>query len=222
MITIGDFLESNKTSDTIVQMALREIDTHDLSHTMLGFSEDEQHVVLRNMSKRATKLLRAEMEDEREHTPNHRIESATELFLQKLRKHARYFAKSDEDAKEKLRIITASADVPHPKLPNISIEDENGIVDTFVAIQVFVKQHGILALEGIEDRIDHPVMRKGIEYIIDGWEPMLMQTILEAHKSAYLKNIEKRLEMVLAGIESLASKDIPLVTEERLKAFISN
>ena len=220
MIAISDFMESIHGNNKIVQMALREIDTHDLSHAMLGFSEDEQHIVLRNMSKRASKLLLAEMDEEREQTPSHRIESAAEQFLQKLRKHARYLAKSDEDAKEKLRQITLSADVPHPGLPNIAIEDEDGIVDTFVAIQKFVKKHGILALEGIEDRIDHPVMRKGIEYIIDGWEPMFMQTILETYKSAYLKEIEKRLEMMLAGIDSLASRDMPLATEERLKAFI--
>lgn len=220
MLKISDFLEKKRPNDRIIQMSLREIDTQDLSVAMLGFTEDEQGVILRNMSKRASKLLLAEIDDNRE-APQHRIESAMQFFVQKVRKHARYLAKNDEEAREHLRRIVDSGEVPHPELPEIDVENEESIVNTFVEIQKFVKKHGILSLEGIESQIDNPVMRKGIEYYIDGWEPLLMQSILDAYKTAHLKVIEKKLEMILAGIDSLASKDITLVTEERLRAFIS-
>lgn len=64
-------------------------------------------------------------------------------------------------------------------------------------------------------------MRKALEFLIDGWEPLLMQSILETYKQSYLRNVEKQLDMILEGIDSLASKDMPLVTEERLRAHIS-
>ena len=219
MISISDFVEQKHINDAIIQMALREIDTRELSHAMIGFTEEERQIVLRNMSERACKLLAEEIEYESKGIPKYRIESATESFLQRLRKHARYLAKYDEDAAAILPKHTPGADIGQDKLPDVNIDDEQEIVETFVAIQQFVKRNGILALEGIEDTIANPVMRKGIEYFIDGWEPLLMQTILEAYKKTYIKNIEKKLEMILVGIDSLASKDSPLVTEERLRSY---
>ena len=221
MIAIRDFLESSQTNNAIVQMALREVDTRDVALAMLGYTEEEQQIILRNMSKRASKLLLQEMDDEREHTPKHRIQSALEVFLQRLRKHARYLAKHDAQANEKFGQKTIAADARHPELPDIGVDDEEGIVATFTAFQLFIKKHGMLALEGLAEQITDPVMRKGIEYLIDGWEPLLMQSILETCKKAYLERIEKRLDMILEGLDSLAARDIPLVTEERLRAYLA-
>ena len=72
----------------------------------------------------------------------------------------------------------------------------------------------------IEHKIENPILRRGIEYFVDGWDPLLVQTIMEKQKTVYLKKIENQLDMILEGIESITSKDIPIVTEERLKTFL--
>ena len=221
MISIDDFAENTKTNDTIIQLSLMEIDTQDLAYAMIGYTEVGQEAVLRNMSKRAIRLLQDEVELQRDQAPDHVILSATRFFNQRLRKNARYIARSDDTTREKLEDIIRSSDIPKDEWPAINIDDEEGIVDTFIKIQALARKHGILALEGLESRVENSFMRKALEFLIDGWEPLLMQSILETYKQSYLRNVEKQLDMILEGIDSLASKDMPLVTEERLRAHIS-
>ena len=221
MISIDDFLESTWPFDRIIQLSLRDIDTRDLAIAMLGYSDERQGAVLRNMSKRGIRLLQDEMEIQRDQAPDHQIQTAKEFFEQRLRAHARYVARSDTDVQEKLAEIAESSDVQRGEWPTINLEDEEGIVNTFVAIQSFVRKHGTLALDGLETRIGNPLMRKGFEYLVDGWEPLLLQSILETYKKAYLERMEKQLNMILEGIDSLAAKDLALVTEERLRAHLS-
>jgi hypothetical protein len=203
---LDDYLQSEAINDRIVQRALREIDTEDLIAMMIGLSEAAQQVIYRNLSKRAHKLLKEDVEKWDSDTPKEINGRAQRFFLQKLKKHVKYFGVDSPGRKK--------------ALPPVDLSSEEAIVKTFVALVNHCRYSGeFLALEGIEEKVDHPVMKKGLSLVIDGWEPLLMQSVLEKLKDTYLKQVENRLNMMIEGIDSLASGDIAFVTRERLNAY---
>ena len=218
MIKLKDF--KDRPFDRVIQLALREIDTQDLSYAMLGWDEDERQIILRNMSKRAAAMLQEEMEEVEGQIPKIRIEAAAEFYLQKLQQHLRYYAQDDEEAKEYLAELSQRQSQSHKHLPRVDISSDETAIQTFVSISKYVKEHGILALAGIEETVDHPVLKKAFQYIIDGWDPSLYQTILERMCTEYLNKMRRQLDMITTGIESLAAGDPPVGMEERLRAFL--
>jgi flagellar motor component MotA len=107
--------------------------------------------------------------------------------------------------------------------PGVDLSTEAAIVKTFRDLVNFCRYSGgFLALEGIEKDVEHPVMKKGLELVVDGWEPLLMQSVLEKYRDTYLRKIENQLNMIIEGLDSLASRDIPYATEERLNAYRSD
>ena len=62
MPNLIQIIEKTPVPDITVQSALREIDTSQLAISMLGFDENEQEAILRNMSRRASALLLEEVE----------------------------------------------------------------------------------------------------------------------------------------------------------------
>ena len=108
---------------------------------------------------------------------------------------------------------------PLPR-PIFDITDEERILDSFRKIKQFIQVDGILALEGIEDEVDHPVVHKALQLLIDGWDPMVMRLILDKMKDSYLDKQRRRLDMILDGMECLASAEHLIGIEERLKAHM--
>lgn len=220
MLSIHDFLESNRANNITIQRALREIDARDLSHVMLDLSDEDREIIFRNMSQRAVKLLKEEMESIGDSAPEYRKRQATEYYLLSLAKHVKYMANNELDDDVSFPAKESLAPDGSVDFPEISTYDEEDILDSFISIRKFAQQHGILALQGIERQIEDPVMRRGIEYYIDGWDPLLIQTIMEKYKKIYLQRVEKRLDMIIEGLDSMASGDLLMVTEERLKTFL--
>lgn len=217
MIKLTDFADG---PDRIIQMALRDIDMEDLADAMQGWNEDERQIILRNMSKRAANLLMGEVQQNEGQVPKHRSDRAAQFYLQKLQQHLRYVAKEDADAKKMLEQAMTYEPGERPELPEVDLSDDEAIITTFVALSTFARTKGILALSGIEDTVDHPIMKKALQYFIDGWDPGLYQSIIERMCTEYLNKTRRRLDMITTGIESLAAQDHPAGIEERLRAFL--
>ena len=207
MTTVGDFLENTRANNIIVQKALREIDTELLVCAMAGMDEGDRGIILRNMSKRAAGLVGKDLEEREDNISRHTVEEALQFFVRLLLKHKKYT--KDE-----------TVDTETPESPAIDVRDEAGIVTTFVGIVSYARRHGILSLEGLDEKTDHPILKKGLELIVDGWDPLVMQGILDRSKKAYLADVEKKLDMIIEGIDSLATGDHPIGTRERLTAFL--
>ena len=224
MPNIIQIVEKTTVPDVTVQSALREIDSSQLALAMLGYDEDERKIVLRNMSRRASKLLTEEVTaNEEKQPPLFVIAEAIELFEQKLTKYARHYA-ADEKNTEAFRLKYArnkgESSEPLPR-PTMDITNEETILASCKAIKQFIHVEGILALEGIEDEIDHPVVNKALQLLIDGWDPMVMRLILDKTKESFLDKQRRHLDMILDGMESLASAEPMIGIEERLKAHMA-
>ena len=206
MVDFSDFYEDNDRNNIIIQRSLREIDSQVLVNALYSANDDEKNMFFRNMSKRAVSFLLKDMDEEKnKYIPEAKKKDSQEMLKQKLRKHSKYF--------------TSEIKPQQAPLPDIDLSSEDSVIRTFKALLTYVKTHGFLSIEGIESKIPNPVMRKGLELLIDGWEPLLIQSLLEKYKATYMKHVETELNMILEGIDSIAMLDLPLVMEEKLKAY---
>lgn len=204
MVEFTNFTEDTTRNNVIIQRMLREVDMEFLSTAMLGFDEEIREMILRNMSKRAAALLKEDMASKEGNVSKHAVESCGKGILQKLRNHDKYY---DQDPH-----------TPEVSIPEIDLSSEEAIIETFKALVMLVRKRDVLALEEIEDKIDHPVMRKGIEMVLDGWDSLLVQSILENYKETYLRKTETELDMILEGIDSLIAGHHPPVIEAKLRS----
>ena len=222
MPNLIQIIEKTPVPDITVQSALREIDTSQLAISMLGFDENEQEAILRNMSRRASALLLEEVEAIKDRHPPFTIAEAVELFEQKLTKYARHFTEDDKNS-EAYRYKNARSldkDIKHLDRPSFDVTNEQTILNSFKDLKLFIHMEGALALEGIEESVDHPVVSKALQLLIDGWDPMVMRLILDRMKESYLDKQRRHLEMILDGMECLASSEHLIGIEERLKAHM--
>ena len=79
---------------------------------------------------------------------------------------------------------------------------------------------GVTSTRLTEDQINDPLMRKGVQYLVDGVEHMLMHSLLEKYKQTLLRDMETRYDMILDGIETLGSGYTPEMVKEKLKTHI--
>jgi len=203
-----DFEESGESNDRVVQMALREIDSRLLAVAAVAMDEAERGIVFRNMSKRAHAMIVEEISQAEQTTSSIESERAKEYFVQKLRKYRDYVTRRPPE-----KTSTDST-------PALSTQSETAIVESFVELVRFARSHGRLALEDAEVDSEFPLAQKALELVVDGWEPMLARTILERLKTAYLHQAERRMDMIIDGVDSLISDDLPIAVEEKLKAYI--
>jgi hypothetical protein len=204
MIELTDF--EARENDRVIQLALREIDTTVLARAMVAWDEAERMIILRNMSKRAAAMLMDEVGRLAGSASEKSSTEAKEFFLQKLRKYREYVARSTIE--------------PPAEMPALRTESAEAIVASFVDLVRLARHHGILALEGVAVESDLPLAKKGLELCMDGWDPMLAREILERSKRTYLDDVERRLDMLIIGFDSLKSGDLAIATEERLRAYL--
>lgn len=191
----------------IVQRTLREINTEILTTALVGLPDDIKEIFFRNMSKRAGEIVTEDVKEKQGVHPSS-IRSSQEFLMQLLQKHAKYAV--DEEP------------VPDKKtIPSIQLDSDDSIIATFRALASYVRKHGFLPLEAVEKTISHPIMREGIELMVDGTDPLYVQSILEKCKAAYLRSVETRIDMILDGLDSLAAKDYPYAVEHKLRAHLT-
>jgi hypothetical protein len=152
-------------------------------------------------------MCKVDIETKKETISQAKIDAAQDVFLQLLNRNIQYAE-------------GVQADLSGGTLPEIALDSDEAVISTFKSLATYVRTHGVLPLEGLEDQIDHPVMKKGIQYLADGWEPLLMRSILEKYRDAYLQSVKTRLDMILQGIDSLAAKNHPEGMEEILRGYI--
>jgi hypothetical protein len=218
MIKLIDFTTG---FDRVIQMALRDIDMEDLSDAMPAWDEEEQEIIYRNMSKRAAGILKKEVKENEGQVSPIRIRAAQSFYLQKLQQHLRYYSRDNEEAKKLLAEIAERRSEGEAELPPVDLTSDEKLIESFIELSKFVKRNGVLSLSGIEDSIEHPFMKKALQYLIDGWDPILYQSIMERMSAEYVHKVKRQLDMITVGIESLAASDHPVGMEERLRAFMA-
>ena len=206
MATFSDYKEPTPTNTFIIQRALREIETEVLATALIGLSDIHREMFYRNISLRVRRMCEEEMQIKSDSISEEIVEDAKSLILDVLQR-----MKERVDPKE-IRETVA--------VPEIKLGSHEEIIDTFRAFASYVRRNGFLPLQEIEDKINDPLMRKGIQFLVDGTEPMIMHSLLEKYKNTLLRDVETRYDMILDGIDTLATRYLPQSVEDRLRTHI--
>ncbi len=199
MTYLEGFLEDTDANNRCIQRALREVETQDLLNAMCGLDEASTGAICRNMSKRACDALLEDLEAQKKSIGEARIRGARENFLRKIRKFKKYAG--DFDA--------APAEPAKGSLNAELLKTPSGIAEFFVVLGTSIKEYGLPAIDGLLPGCPDVLAAKGLEYLSDGLDPMLIRSLLERIKESMLRNLELRCAMMIEGFDSLALRDMP-------------
>lgn len=139
-------------------------------------------------------------------TPPEKVKAACAFYLGLLGKHAASFVEPP----------------PEPEgLPGLDLSTNQAVISSLVALSGHALRKGLLSLEPFQEKADEPLLRKGLVMLSEGWDPLLIRSIMDNYKAAYLRSLETRLDLIITGVESIAEKDSPFVTEQKLRALVA-
>ena len=206
MASFNDFTEPTPTNTYIIQRALREIDTEVLATALVGLSDTHRDMFYRNVSLRIRRMCEEEIQIKAGDVSEQRVEDAKALILDMLQRQQERI-----DPNEVRETVV---------IPEIKLGTHEEMIVSFRALATYVRRCGFLPLQEIEDEIEDPMMRKGIKFLIDGTDPLFMHALLEKYKSTLLRDTETRYDMILDGIDTLATRYLPQAVEDKLRTHI--
>jgi hypothetical protein len=206
MATFNDFQEPTPTNSFIIQRALREIDTEVLATALIGLTDVHREMFYRNISIRVRRMCEEEISIKVDSVEERRVEEAKSLILERLQR-----MQEIADPNEVRETVS---------LPEIALGSHEEIIDSFRTLASYVRRNGFLPLQEMEDKIKDPLMRKGIQFLVDGTEPMFMHSLLEKYRTTLLRDAETRYDMILDGIDALSTRYLPQGVEDRLRTHI--
>ena len=208
MADFTEFRESNRIKNVAIQRVLRQIDTEDLAMVLVGLSEEDRKIFYRNMRVRAVELLKdeiAELERLPKGTYKESAGKVQKQILFMLEKHLGMSKKDEEKTPD--------------KVPPIRWESEAELIETFTQPKRYSGRYGAIAIESaVTDELP-PLLKKGLELYMDGWDPSLLQSILEQLKETLITRFINKQNMILEGIGALVGHDLPQAVTEKLRAF---
>ena len=118
---------------------------------------------------------------------------------------------------------TKAVSAIHKSLMDItSFPDNNSkYVDYFEKLTKLARAKGLLSLEGIAEQCPDPMIREGLQYLVDGWEPESVKKILTRRKEAILAQEEQLMNIIIEGIMALSSGDNPRVVRALCASFLA-
>ena len=206
---LESILKSRRINDKRgMQRALRKIDTHVLAIALSDVPEDLRTAVFRNMTKTSGEILEKEI----------RIIKKTKNY------NFRYADMNPRKAKEILSEIllkfVSECYTQETKytgeLPEIDLTTFETIIESFEKIGYFVYENGLLSIEGLMDKIGDPFFQKAVQLLLDGYDPLLFEGLLENYKRRMLQNCEVRMSMIIEGVKSLQMGHPPTSIREKL------
>jgi hypothetical protein len=214
-----------RLTDHAIQGVLKEVEKQDLAVALQGASDAVQKAVFLNMSERAEHTLREDMEYMGP-VKKADVTRARRRIVQVMngvcdedgrRRPAR--PGPAREALERLSTETLQwlADKP------VSARDSRELVDLLVQLAGIARSGGIPELESCVERMDDPFLVLGLQLAVDGVDPALLREILQSRKKALLHELERRLDVAIAGVDSIQRGHTPRIVEQRCgKHFVPN
>jgi len=215
--------------DRAVQKVLRELDSAELASALLSAPEEISRIVFRNMSGRAGALLREDMKQRGQTEDSARDVAAAKVntVIEKL-----------IDAGEIRRGKATSQAAPGLKTAiTIDTNDLKTLRESLLSIGGKARAQGLFSLEDDVGGIRDAFLKDGLQLMIDGTDPAVIDRILRTDTESYertgtlrIREATLRMEreqavgvarrkMILDGILSIQSGDIPHILARKLAAY---
>ena len=192
----------------IIESTVRDLDYDTLVVALAGLSDDIRPAFLRCVSERARASIADDLKHRGDRVSDDQRKAAQQHLLQVLRNNAE-------------QVPSEVPRRPERDLPSVNVESPAEITRTFRSLAEFAIENRFSSLEQLVETVEHPFLKKGLGMIVDGWDPLEWRAVLEKYKETYLHAIDTKLSMIIDGLDSLQSGDMPLAVVEKLKAYVA-
>jgi hypothetical protein len=210
-----------------IQRLLRETDSYVLANAMLGADEGLKQKIFLNMSRRASILLQ---EDITAISPTMHQAAIVQMRKMVLNIYDK-LVKQGEIAKGALSPSSAvkpgigtSASEPvemlrkNPQVDRYSVEE---LKTLFTELAGKTRTGGILGLEADAELIRDDLVKKGLQLVIDGTDPKLIEKLLKSRLEKKLRETRTRYEALIEAVLSIQAGDPPQMVRERLDSGLT-
>lgn len=203
-----------------IEVLLRDIDSRDLTVFMLKVPPELYARIWKNMAQRPRELLRSEMADMREVSAEN-MAIVQERVLSIANKLADELTAGDQEEGGANMSEWSDSLIKELEEKPAGNRTSAELVPVFVGLVMWARREGLVAMDGFaEKHISDELMKLGLRMTIDGTDVAEIQGILKAKKTTMVQAYERRLELVIAGIEGIGTGLNPSLMEEKCKAFL--
>lgn len=228
--TIAKGMKIAHLYDRSIQLVLRQVEMSDLCLALVGAAPEEKERVFANMGNRAAQMLQEDIE-----YMGAVSEGDVEFARERINSIIGRLIEAGEIVELGEEVIEDRSIPEDEEKPiKIDVDDHESLRQGLVRLAEKARREGILSLEAEGAALDDDFLKKGLQLIIDGCDPDLLESILTTEIDSYegysklrvremVLEMEKELvyilktkAMILEGISSLQWGDNPLITNERL------
>ncbi len=94
------------------------------------------------------------------------------------------------------------------------------LIGFFTAAARVAQAGKLVALDGVAARTNDPLIRTGLQLVVDGADAEIVRSILVERKRTLVADLERRLDLIIAGVNGIAWGENPAVFETRGNAFL--
>ncbi len=209
---MADFSKYRETGgrvvDGAIQAVLKLTDMEPLSKALVEMEAEDRQIFVRNMSLRAGEALKKEIAELERH-PKGTFRQRSERIQQKLL----------HMIEKRISLNQENEELTPAEVPPIRCKTEDELIETFTQLKRFVVRHGAVPLDAAISTDLPPLLKKGLELYVDGWDPSFVQSVLEQMKESLIQRYTNKQNMIVEGIGALMGEGLPQAVEERLRAF---
>jgi hypothetical protein len=203
-----------------IEVLLRDIDSRDLTVFMMNIHPDLFARIWKNLAQRRRELLKNDMAEIGEVTREN-MAIVQERVLSIANKIADELTAGGLEEGE--TTMSEWKDSMIKELAKKAAGDRTSaeLVPVFVGLVKWARREGLVAMDGFaEQHISDELMQLGLRMTIDGTDVAEIQSILKAKKTTMVQAYERRLEMIIAGVEGIGTGLNPALMEEKCRAFL--
>ena len=194
-----------------VQKALRQIDTHILVVALSAAPESVRDRICVNMTVRSRAVIESEMaliaaSDNRRYVYDDMTVEEAQAMV------ARTITEYTTDSLDRESVYPK-------KLPEVRLGSVRDIIDTFERLDDHSYHYGLMSLEGVEETVEDEYFTKAVQLLLDGWEPLLLEQLLENHKARILARLSMRMDLISQGVRAIQEGDPPPVVREKMSSL---
>jgi hypothetical protein len=219
-------LDLTGLDDRAMQKVLRELDFTELARALRAAPKQVQQKVFRNTSRRACTLLKEEMSQKGADEPKRKA-----LAVERVDRVIGRLIQAGEIRRGE---ATATGGRKEATAVAIDVSEPESVRESFLSLSRKARADGLLSLESDIEGMEEPFLKRGLQAVVDGTDPALVERMLRSEIEACeregrirIKETALQLEreladeiarkgMILDGILSIQLGDHPLILAQRI------
>ena len=201
-----------------MQKLLRRVDYEILALALVDSEEGVKEKVFVNMSRRAGEILKSVIQTKMNAADSAVIRSRENILsiYKKMVKESKIT--EDSDSKEKVPVKSEPIDILKKK--KASQFTINELKEFFYELCRKAYKVGLLQLDSDSELVDDDLIKKGLELIVDGTDPSIVETILKSKLEKALRDYKVKYESAINAIMDIQHGFHPEVVKEKLDASL--